>query len=107
MRRNGIHLGSEILPSHTNSKSIVCPQNRTLEAEGHIECLESKVGQLESVRVKQAEKISKLRTDVVSKSEDLNCNLQSANQTVQALTRELQTTKLGMDECSKREKQVM
>ena len=81
-------------------------QNRTLEAEGHIECLETKVDQLQNVRQKQAEKISLLRTDAELKADHLASSLEAANTTVQALTRELKTTKSAFEESSKREKQV-
>ena len=81
-------------------------QNRSLEAENAIDQLESKVGQLERVRQKQAKKIATLKEDFTVKDSEISMKKQSINNTIQALSSELKTTKAALDEITKRERQV-
>ena len=81
-------------------------QTRSLEAENALDHLESKVGQLERVRQKQAKKIATLKEDFNMKDSEITMKKQSINNTIQALSSELKTTKAALDEITKRERQV-
>lgn len=81
-------------------------QNRSLEAESAIDQLETKVGQLERVRQKQAKKLANLKEEFSQKDNEISIKKQSINNTIQALSSELKTTKAALDEVTKRERQV-
>ena len=81
-------------------------KNRTIEAEHELEALESKVGQLERVREKQAKKIEGLKGNLEYKDAEVANKKQSINNTIQALSSELRTTKAALDEVTKHERQV-
>ena len=77
-----------------------------MEQEREIEQLESKVGQLEHVRSKQADKIASLKEHSEYLDQEFHSKRSKVETTVQALTRELKTTKQALDEVTQRERQV-
>lgn len=81
-------------------------QSRTLEQEREIESLESKVGQLETVRQRQANKITGLKSNFEETLNELSSKKSQTQTTIQALSSELKTTKQALDQLTKRERQV-
>ena len=77
-----------------------------LTKEQDIETLEAKVGQLEHVRQKQANKIAGLKEEVEVKAQELDEKGSSASKTVQALSNELRSAKSALDATTKSHKQV-
>ncbi len=77
-----------------------------MEAEQAIDQLESKVGQLERVRMKQAKRIATLKDEFSVKDLEINSKKESINNTIQALSSELRTTKGALEEVTKRERTV-
>lgn len=82
-------------------------QARALAQEQELDSLEAKVGQLEHVRQKQASKISNLKDEVEMTTSEVERKRSSVQNTVQALSSELRTTKLALDEVTKRERQLL
>ena len=81
-------------------------QNRTLEQEKAIGDLENKVGHLERIRENQASKISGLKENLETTVDEITVKKESINNTIQALSSELRTTKVALEELTKRERQV-
>lgn len=82
-------------------------RNRTLLQERDLESLEVKVGELERVREKQAHKIAGLNDKVHVTESKLGEKREVTKNTVNALTSELRTTKMALDEVTKRERQLL
>merc|ERR1712150_188419 len=82
-------------------------RNITLEQEKELECLESKVGQLERVRQKQAHKIAGLQGNIDDTTVRFDEKREQVANTVEALTSELRTTKVALTEITNRERQLL
>ena len=81
-------------------------QARTLQQEREIEALEAKVGQLETVRQRQASKLSGLKENLNETLNEFETKKSQTHTTIQALSSELRTTKQSLEEVVKREKAV-
>lgn len=72
----------------------------------HCEKLESRLGQLDKIRQKQAKKITTLKDEVnVTETGGVE-RIGKAESAIQALSSELKTTKQLLEDMSKRERQV-
>lgn len=82
-------------------------RNRTMEQERELENLETKVGQLEHVRQRQSRKIAHIKNEIDEKDGHMENTRGVTQNTIQALTSELRTTKLALDEITQRERQLL
>ena len=78
-----------------------------MQQDRELEVLETKVGQLERVRQKQAHKIAGLKGTLEESSNVFEEKRGQVANTVGALSSELRTTKSALNEVTKRERQVI
>lgn len=86
--------------------SIVIPQVDNQDLVNHCEKLEVRLGQLDKIRQKQAKKITSLKDDMNVTETGGEERIGKAESAIQALSRELKTTKNLLDDMAQRERQV-